>query len=177
MHKSVMEWVARELPLIPNASVCELGSKNDNGSVKPSVLVLKPNTYIGVDIRPGEGVDVVGDVVSGVMKEHYGEFDIVISTETLEHVQSWQLFIQEAKRLCKPGGHILLTCRSPGFVLHEYPGDYWRFTKETLCEAFKDFQLLVLMDDPHSSGVFLHAIKPEGWVEQPVEYLAAYPAL
>lgn len=157
MHASVRDWIAEQLPLIEGARVCELGSLDVNGSVRPLVAVLKPSEYVGVDIREGLGVDVVGDVCSGVVADRHGQFDIVISTETLEHVQSWQLFVAEMKRLSKPGGHLLLTCRSPGFPEHDYPGDYWRFTKEQIAEAFADCEIVDIRGDPEAPGVFLHA--------------------
>lgn len=165
MHASVRDWIAAQLPLIEGPRVIDLGSLDVNGSVRPLVAVLKPAAYVGVDLRSGTGVDVVGDVCSGFLKERYGQFDIVISAETLEHVQTWPLFIHEMKRLAKPGGHMLLTCRSPGFALHNHPGDYWRFTVDDLKRAFSDCTLLDAQDDPEASGVFLHVSKPSGWID------------
>ena len=75
----------------------EIGSYDVNGSVRPLVAVLKPREYIGVDLRPGPGVDVVCDACSGALADRYGRFDIVIATETLEHVQSWPRFVREMK--------------------------------------------------------------------------------
>lgn len=163
MHASVRDWIAWRLPLIEGPRVCELGSYDVNGSVRPLVAVLKPSEYVGVDLRPGPGVDVAGDVCSGFLRDRYGQFDIVVSTETLEHVQSWPLFVCEMKRLAKQDGHLLLTCRSPGFALHDYPGDYWRFTVSDLQAAFADCEVLAANDDPEARGAFLHAIKPPGW--------------
>lgn len=165
MHASVRDWIAARLPLIERPRVIELGSLDVNGSVRPLVGVLKPTEYVGVDLRPGPGVDVVGDVCSGFLSNRYGQFDIVVSTETLEHVQSWPLFVHEMKRLAKPGGHLLLTCRSPGFQLHDYPGDYWRFALDDLREAFTDCEVLTANNDPEASGAFLHATKPPGWID------------
>lgn len=176
MHASVLAYVARELPLIECASVCELGSYDVNGSVRPLVMVLKPSEYVGVDLRSGPGVDRVCDVCCGGMKDRYGEFDIVISTETLEHVQSWPLFIRAMKRLCKPGCHLILTARSPGFALHDFPGDYWRFTEANIREAFWDCAPSVATD-PESPGVFVHAIKPTDWQDyEPTWIEAAGPS-
>lgn len=163
MHASVRDWIAAQLPLIEGPRVIELGSLDVNGSVRPLVGVLKPIEYIGVDLRAGIGVDIVGDVCSGFLKDRHGRFDIVISAETLEHVQTWPLFVHEIKRLAKPGGHLLLTCRSPGFALHNHPGDYWRFTVDDLSEAFSDCTVLTAFEDPESPGAFIHATKPDGW--------------
>ena len=162
MHDSVRDWIAKRLPLIEGPRVCELGSYDVNGSVRPLIAVLKPIEYVGIDLREGPGVDVVADVSSGVLPDRHGQFDIVISTETLEHVQSWKLFLAEMKRLAKLGGHLFLTCRSPGFVIHDYPGDYWRFTVEQIGETFSDCEIQELVSDPEAPGVFLHAINSVG---------------
>lgn len=165
MHDSVKYWVAGRLPFERGLRVIDLGSLDVNGSVRPSVAALKPSEYIGVDLRPGNGVDVIGDVCSGFLRDRYGQFDIVISAETLEHVQTWPLFVHEMKRLAKPGGHLLLTCRSPGFAMHNHPGDYWRFTVDDLTAAFEDCEIQDAQKDPEASGAFLHAIKPPDWID------------
>lgn len=177
MHASVNDWIADRLPLIEGARVCELGSYDVNGSVRPLVRVLKPVEYLGVDLRPGPGVELVGDVCSGLLADRYEQFDIVLSTETLEHVQSWPLFVHEMKRLSKPEGHLLLTCRGPGFPVHDYPGDYWRFTTEILAAAFADCEILDLRDDPEAPGVFLHAQLPPQWVDAGPKWTAVASAV
>jgi hypothetical protein len=45
-------------------SVFEVGSYNENGSVRPFVESLKPKEYVGSDIKKGPGVDVVCDISS-----------------------------------------------------------------------------------------------------------------
>ncbi|MGC9069640.1 MAG: class I SAM-dependent methyltransferase, partial [Thermoprotei archaeon] len=65
-----------------------------------------PKEYIGVDIEPGKFVDVV--LPAERLVEHFGpeSFDVVISTETLEHVQDWRLVINNMKKVLKRGGYI-----------------------------------------------------------------------
>ncbi|TXH59108.1 MAG: methyltransferase domain-containing protein [Desulfurellales bacterium] len=171
MHASVRAWVAQQLPLIAGPRVIELGSLDVNGTIRDQVAVLKPTEYVGVDLRGGAEVDVVCDVCSGFLRDYYGQFDFVISTETLEHVQSWPLFVHEMKRLATPGGHLLLTCRGPGFELHEYPGDYWRFTPDDLQQAFDDCEVVACEPDPRSPGAFVHAIKPQAWSDSGPKWL------
>lgn len=170
MHASVIAYVARELPLIAGPRVCELGSYDVNGSVRPQVAVLKPSEYVGVDLRAGPGVDRVCDVCCGGMADRYGAFDIVIATETLEHVQSWPLFIRAMKRLARPGGHLILTARSPGFPPHDFPGDYWRFTEANMRAAFGDCAADVTTD-AETPGVFVHAVKPDDWQDYETEWM------
>ena len=39
-------------------------------------------------------------------------FDVVVSTQVLEHVRAWDRSLESASRVLKPGGHILVTCDS-----------------------------------------------------------------
>jgi SAM-dependent methyltransferase len=73
------------------------------------------------------------DIVSTAEKIPCGDnsFQVVISQETLEHVQDFKAAIKEMYRITKVGG--VLYCQVP-FVIGYHPGptDFWRFTKEGL---------------------------------------------
>jgi len=69
--------------------------------------------------------DVIADVLS--MPFEKDEFDTVVCTEVLEHVEDpFQLF-NEIARILKPEGYALV---SSGWMApyHREPKDYWRFT-------------------------------------------------
>jgi len=57
--------------------------------------------------------------------------DVVLTTETLEHVPEPTAFLSEAFRCLKPGGRILLTVPFAA-RWHFIPHDYWRFTPSGL---------------------------------------------
>jgi SAM-dependent methyltransferase len=87
--------------------ILEVGSKYVNGSVRPLIeKFVHPKEYIGVDVEPGKYVDII--LPAEKLVEHFGEeaFDIVISTELLEHVKDWRLVIINMKRVLKCGGYI-----------------------------------------------------------------------
>jgi SAM-dependent methyltransferase len=141
--------------------VLEVGSKYVNGSVRPFIeKYLAPKEYIGVDIESGKYVDHVIEAENIV--NFFGEdaFDVVITTEMLEHVQDWRNVIENLKKVVKPQGILYLTTRSKGFILHSYPHDYWRYEVEDIKRIFSDFEINLLMSDPFSPGVFLKAKKP-----------------
>jgi hypothetical protein len=74
--------------------VLEVGSKYVNGSVRPLIeKFCKPNKYVGVDIENGKFVDFI--VPAEKLVEFFGinKFDVVISTEMLEHVKDWRIVI------------------------------------------------------------------------------------
>src|SRR5690348_11267861 len=107
--------------------VLEVGSLNVNGSMRQWVEMHQPAEYIGVDLISGPGVDKKLD--AGLLVKEFGAntFDLVISTEMLEHVPDAKGVIVQMKRVLKPGGFLLITTRSEGFPFHEYPVDAWRF--------------------------------------------------
>jgi SAM-dependent methyltransferase len=58
-----------------------------------------------------------------------GPFDLVICEQVLEHVPDPLTAVKTLRRLCKPDGHVYVS--TPFLVrLHEWPGDYWRFTPD-----------------------------------------------
>lgn len=58
-------------------------------------------------------------------------YDLVLSTQVLEHVPQVQVYLSEAHRLLKPGGHLLLSTHGT-FQDHACPHDFWRWTAEGL---------------------------------------------
>ena len=60
-------------------------------------------------------------------------FQVVCTQETLEHVQNPHLAIREMYRVLQDGG--ILYCQLPFIIgYHPEPTDYWRFSKEGICE-------------------------------------------
>jgi SAM-dependent methyltransferase len=60
-----------------------------------------------------------------------GPFDLVICEQVLEHVVDPLKAVRTLRQLCKPSGHVYVA--TPFLVrLHDYPGDYWRFTPDGL---------------------------------------------
>ena len=87
--------------------ILEVGSKYLNGSVRPLIEnFCSIMEYVGVDIEAGKFVDVV--LPAEKLVEYFGpeSFDVVISTELLEHVQNWRLVINNMKSVLKRGGYI-----------------------------------------------------------------------
>lgn len=145
-------------------TVIEVGSKEFNGSVRPIVTLLgKPSSYIGVDVLSGKYVDMIVPAEKLVKKFGENAFDVVISTEMLEHVFDWKIVIDNLKKILKPNGLIIITTRSFGFPYHGYPFDYWRYEVEDMKRIFSDFEIQYLHNDSETLGVWLKAKKPDDW--------------
>jgi SAM-dependent methyltransferase len=83
--------------------------------------------YIGVDQRPGPGVDQVADVEA--LPHADGSIGTVIAMNLFEHVPHFWKGFAEAHRVLRPDGAFLVCCPFY-FHIHNYPSDYWRFTPE-----------------------------------------------
>jgi SAM-dependent methyltransferase len=167
MHGSVYGFLEAHASAadVAGKRVLEVGALDVNGSPRRVLEPLGPAEYIGVDIRPGPKVDRVCQAAEIV--DLYGpeRFDVVVSTEMLEHASDWWGAVSNMKRALVPGGLLLLTTRSPGFPQHDHPGDYWRFTRQDALEIFSDMEELVVLDDPAAPGVFVRAKKPAAFFE------------
>jgi predicted methyltransferase len=145
MHAEAFAWVAQHATQA-EVTVLDLGGRNVNGSIRD----LFPNAtrYVAVDIREGEGVDVVADASTWVPD---AEYDVVVSTETFEHTAVWPEICLTAFKALKPGGSLILTMAGPGRSEHSaidggplQPGEYYgnvdpEHLKHTLITAgFKD---------------------------------------
>jgi SAM-dependent methyltransferase len=166
MHYSVLKFFfhVTSANCLKNHRILEIGSYNVNGSVRPIIeATMGPVTYTGIDMREGPCVDLV--LSAEQVAAHFGaeQFDAVICFEALEHIKDWKAAISNMKTVLKSGGTLYLTTRSKGFPLHSYPDDYWRFEVADMKTIFNDFVTQVYLD-PDWPGVFVHAMKPLGWM-------------
>jgi SAM-dependent methyltransferase len=166
--QSGIDFGARVLTaeMITGREVLEVGARDVNGSLRPHIESLGPARYVGADIEMGPGVDDVVDAADLV--SHYGSesFDLVVTTEMVEHTRDWRVVMSNLKRVLRPGGHLLLTTRSPGFHYHGWPYDFWRYTQDDLRKIFSDLDVVAIEDDTEAPGVFLLARRPEVFNER-----------
>ena len=167
--------------LVPSAvtgkRVLEVGSLDVNGSVRGDVVALGPAEYVGIDIRPGPGVDEICD--AGDLVARFGEnaFDVVVSTELLEHARDWRRIVSNIKRVTKPGGVLIVSTRSFGVDFHRRPFDYWRYEKEDFTAIFSDVLVEDLQLDPTDPGLLITTRKPVRFAERDLDDIALYSIL
>ena len=152
----------------------EVGSRNINGSLRGIVEAFSPGSYIGVDMVPGDGVDQLCNAEKLIERFGQESFDVLISTEMLEHVRDWCKVVENFKLLLRPAGLLLITTRSRGFPYHEAPFDFWRYEISDMRQIFSDFTIETLESDPEEPGVFLKARKPANYVPNDLSDYALY---
>jgi len=143
--------------------VLEAGARNVNGSVRPFVEAYHPKSYIGIDIEEGSGVDRICDIYDLISVFGEEKFDVVICTETLEHVANWILAISNLKKVLRPGGIMVLSAPRPGRKYHGYPFDFWRYAKEDWRVILSDMIYLSICGIKR--GMVVKAIKPLDYEE------------
>lgn len=131
-----VDWYAGQAP----GKVIDLGAMNVNGSYRE--LFAAGVDYVGVDLEPGPGVDVVlSDVYHLPFDDESA--DVVISGQMLEHCgHFWRVF-SEISRILKPEGLAFMIAPSAGPV-HRYPVDCYRFYPDSY-QALADWARLRLV--------------------------------
>ncbi len=93
--------------------------------------------YLGADLPINPRADITLSA-EGKLPPTLSDVDIVLSTQVLEHVDNPALYLQEAYRVLKPGGLLILSTHGY-WIYHPNPGDYWRWTgsglKKIIAEA------------------------------------------
>ncbi len=140
-------------------TILEVGSRDVNGSLRPFVEAWTPRSYVGVDITPGAGVDVLCDICEVSARFGRDVFDVVLCTEVLEHVRDWRGAPRELTAVLRPNGILLITTRSLGFPIHGYPHDFWRYELADMPQILSGMNIESLESDPYAPGVFLKARK------------------
>ena len=102
------------------------------------------NRWVGLDIEPGPGVDIIADARKPVIGERRNYFDFVLCTEVFEHVDDWGAIVLSISDWLKPGGVTVVTCASTGRRPHgargamdPAPGEHYANVPELhLLDAF-----------------------------------------
>jgi len=128
-----------------DTKVLEVGSLDINGSIRQ---FFKAKEYIGLDVGPGPGVDVVCEGQNFDYPDEY--FDVTVSSECFEHNPFWLETFLNMVRMTRSGGLVAFSCASEGRKEHgthrsepeSSPltvfkgGDYWNYYRNLNEEDF-----------------------------------------
>lgn len=98
---------------------------------------------LGLDMEPGDGVDLVHDLEEPLPMRMLGTFSHAECTSVLEHSRRPWLLAKNLEEALVPGGTLYL---SAPFVWrqHGYPNDYFRYTDEGIRALFPRIEWEIL---------------------------------
>jgi len=139
------EWV-KSLAGELKGPVLEIGSKRYGGPpifFDYRAIFPSGTPYLGVDMEPGEGVDLVLDMASALtaVKGNFNgkTFNSIICMSVLEHVKDVFSLARNISALLSEGGTAILSVPF-SWGIHSYPDDYWRFTPNAMRYLFPALQ-------------------------------------
>lgn len=157
MHPAAYAYVSQALIAegVKGKRILEIGSLDVNSTeqgLSLRMLCAAAGRYHGIDEQDGDGVD---QVASAADYDGKGVFDIVISTEALEHTPEPRDILDCAWRALRSGGALILTAAGPGRPAHNCDGTPW-----SGAEHYANI-------DPAVLSAWL---KDAGWIEYDVTY-------
>jgi SAM-dependent methyltransferase len=142
----MQEFVKKYVNVNTTLKILDVGSFDDSMSYRQ--LFKNPNwTYMGADLigLPINNVDIV-------LKEPYKwtnildeSFDVVISGQTLEHVEDMSAWILEVKRVVKKGGLVCIITVWQ-WNEHRFPVDCWRILPDGMGFLLKTVAELKILE-------------------------------
>ena len=137
---STLYLYRRLLQLLPNygGRVLDVGC----GDKPYQTWLGEVSEYVGLDVVPGPMVDVVvkQDEIWPLPDQHY---DMLLSTQVIEHADSLEFALAQMSRVLKTGGTIILSFPFL-YNVHGAPHDYRRFTHHGAAKLLPGYQILHL---------------------------------
>lgn len=112
MHGAAYLWVVDHAPDKPG-HVLDIGGRDVNGS--PRSALPGYVSWTCLDIRPGQGVDIVADAGTWTPDMSY---DTVLCLEVFEHTDTWPDILRTIKKCLSPSGYAILTMAGLGRAPH-----------------------------------------------------------
>jgi SAM-dependent methyltransferase len=119
---------------------------------------LAAGQWIGIDMQPGHGVDIVADI-HDLPAEWEGRFSAVLCSEVLEHVARPWVALPMLSRVIRPDGWIIVTTLT-SFPLHGFPDDFYRYTRSGLELLLKDAGFVDVQSE--NAGEFVVRLNDHG---------------
>ncbi|KXH76344.1 MAG: hypothetical protein AM326_07225 [Candidatus Thorarchaeota archaeon SMTZ-45] len=116
MHKQQREWcesIKNQFPeYFKGTFVLDVGSLDVNGTNR---YLFSDSLYVGIDVLPGPGVDII--TMCHRFVAPYCGFDVVLSTNALEHDMLWYKTIPAMVEFLRHGGLMFF---SAGYAYKEH---------------------------------------------------------
>lgn len=144
MHPSSMHEMRGFLAKLPTKSlkIADIGSRSVHGGTYKS-LMAPEWSYTGLDMVPGSNVDVVLPGSYDWPNVRTDSFDVVISGQTVEHVERPWLWMKQLARIVRTGG-VVCVIGPYQWAYHAFPKDCWRIYPDGMRAIMEDAGLAIL---------------------------------
>jgi SAM-dependent methyltransferase len=135
---AVRAFVAAHAPKL-GLNILEIGSRLPHADAwwANNRTLVPEASWIGIDIQEGLNVDMVCDAEQLRRSFAASSFTGVLCSEVLEHVRYPHLVLRACNDVLMRDGHLVVTTPF-AFPEHNFPSDYWRFTREGLRVLLED---------------------------------------
>jgi hypothetical protein len=142
--RTVVDWVPGERAMVDDPAaalfdrfsaelrarlsgrVLEIGSRARSGN-EYTHIVPSGWEYVGMDVKEGPNVDIVGDAHELAAVVGAQRFDAVFAISVFEHlVMPWKVAV-EMNKVLNVGGLVFIATHQ-SYPLHDVPWDFWRFS-------------------------------------------------
>jgi SAM-dependent methyltransferase len=108
------DWSGRRVATLRPQSLLDVGCAD--GAFLFQYLDYQPKNFCGIEASPslrkqasGRGINVQAIDLNSVWPYPDGTFEVVHCAQVIEHLHNTRLFVEEMKRVLKPGGTALVT--------------------------------------------------------------------
>lgn len=126
-----MQVYAGQLQISNKANILDVGTAGDKERPSENFKYFPSNNFKTLDIDIQWHPDYVGDICKTDFRDNY--WDLIILSQTIEHIWDFRAAFSEIYRILKVGGHAIID--SP-FQYPHHPedsfADYWRFSPQAL---------------------------------------------
>lgn len=153
-------FVARYLSRAKDTRILDIGSRDvdgKEGTYRPIFKDCPRWVYIGLDVEPGDNVDVVATDPYNFRDANtqLGRFDVVISGQCVEHVDRPWDWMRAVADCLQPGGLVCIIAPWT-WEVHRYPKDCWRILPDGMHALLEHAQIDVVetfIDDRDCVGI------------------------
>ncbi len=156
-------------------TVLEVGARQVGTMTRPNAALFEPECrFLGSDIHPGAGIDVVADAHFLSEAVGRGTIDGIFSVAVMEHLAAPWLVAAEINRSLRMGG-LTFQLVPQSWPIHETPNDFFRMSDEALKSLFGPATGFEVLDVGMAKAMSLHPAPSHrvgAWLEMP--YAAGY---
>lgn len=162
--QAMHDYAGRIEPLNRKLDVLEVGIAGDEKPGGNYKLFGIGNNYKTMDVIAKFEPDIVADICDTKLPD--SSWDIIILSNTLEHVFTYEKALKECARILKPNGYLIVDCPFvyPYHASEPEFGDYWRISPTAMEKLLNSVGLQVVVNNLSGGILTTTLAKKEGYV-------------